>query len=293
MSGGSSEGLDPVARYEIETAARKQCEADALAAARPRLFGPPRGAVIEVVLREQGQLLTVLGYPAYGRSIHGITRLDPYLVEIGNLYGGMVEALQGSDLRGVDLMSSGGGSSGPEGAVDRRLRYRALVDAADRTLQACPALRPGHAGRKPQGDAKLGKVHKAKPTSGTVKPVRLPIRALTVVQSVCVGDRTLGQVLKAHGWAAKGRSQARLVEYLADVLGEVAGAMGEVEPVEIGRGFGSECEDPSCVRWVDGAPVAPMRKVHNAPGGEVVVGEDGVLIERSRPRAPERRAERR
>lgn len=123
--------------------------------------------------------------------------LTPSQVAIGRLYRTLVEDRDAGAVRGVSVetranVGSRGGTL--EGFTDARLALSRRIDAMQAAVGSGAALVPGRAGR-----AQL-------------------VTARALVDLVCLEDRDLSDVLRAHGWAVYGRSVARAQGALAAAL---------------------------------------------------------------------------
>lgn len=137
------------------------------------------------------------------REAHG-PLFTPSQVAIGRLYRAMVEDRARGNLRGVDLMGSGGGGGDHDGWLAAFTDVGAQLAAMRRRVGSGDALplrrvRPSRRGR------------------------RVAIPRLALVDQVCVGQMTLSDVLERAGWGAKGDLRHALRCELQECLDRMQG----------------------------------------------------------------------
>jgi len=199
----------------------QELERDRMVRVRPNRVGHPRDASFLVEFHESGERITLLGVDTYAPQIHALKGLTRIQRETGVTYGAICEELETSGLKGMDLnRSSGGDGSGPERAIDRRLRMRARRDQARAVLASLPAMEPKYRARKPTGSASLGQVHRAVFGAGAM--LRKDISARALVDAICIGEGTICGVLKANGWSNGPANKRRIGVLLKDALDAIA-----------------------------------------------------------------------
>lgn len=182
---------------------------------------------VPIEIREDGELITIPGIETYGSALRAMRSLEPFQIDVGVRYGAICEELECSGIGLTDLLATGGGSGGGcEGAVDRRLKMRDLRDRARAVLVDIEGLSPVRAARKAKGEADLGKKFGSKPAKGEVVQERQEISARRLVDMVCIGECSISQVLKAHGWPASGRSREKATAILFHALKAITSDWG-------------------------------------------------------------------
>jgi hypothetical protein len=119
-------------------------------------------------------------------------------VEAGRAYAALAERVASEGIRCSSLevrAGSGAGSTGGRDWID------GVIGRSDRLERMQAAIGDGLA---MEPEAEGGK--------------RTAIRVRELVDAVCIKGKSLGQMLDAHGWAAKGPSRAMLQQALADAL---------------------------------------------------------------------------
>lgn len=137
------------------------------------------------------------------REAHGLL-FNPAQVAIARLYRALVEDLARGNLRGTNLMSSGGGGGDHDGW---------LVAIADRRAQV-------EAMRRRVGDGYALPMRRVRPSR---RGRRVAIRHLDLVDQVCVGQMMISDVLARAGWGAKGELRHALRCELQECLDRMQG----------------------------------------------------------------------
>lgn len=119
----------------------------------------------------------------------------------GRTYGALVERHAAAGMRCSSVEASLGGGGG--------CYIDALVAEADRLARMREAIGPGYA-----LDPGAAAPHRDR---------RRPVRVRVLVDAVCVEDRTLSDVMAAHGWARKGQTRERLRTALCAALDRLYG----------------------------------------------------------------------
>ncbi|MEI4488984.1 hypothetical protein V8J36_22645, partial [Frigidibacter sp. MR17.14] len=128
------------------------------------------------------------------------------------------------------------------GQADMGRHYRALVEQRAAAGVKCASLEAGRAGGEGGGfmdafldvgrelaaiERRIGagfamEVRRVRPSNrGGAGARTITDRAL--VDMVCLGDRTLSEVLKAHGWSADGKNREKLKRALSSALSRMQG----------------------------------------------------------------------
>lgn len=130
---------------------------------------------------------------------------DPGQLAIARLYRALVEDVSRGNMRGTNLMSSGGGGLGNDdgflASFTDRQRQIAAMRRRVGPLEALSVQRGGQGGR-------------------------VAITCLDLVDRVCVGQLTLSQVLRGAGWASDGKHRAILRAALQESLDRMQGYPG-------------------------------------------------------------------
>lgn len=131
--------------------------------------------------------------------------LSPSQIAMGRMYRDLVELHSAGGVRCSSLESMGGGGSGSgSDFMDARLALVERIEAIRRRI--------------PSGDALV--VRRVRPSS---RGTRGTIQTRRLVDMVCLDDRSLSEVLAAHGWAKKGDHIEALRVALCDALERMAG----------------------------------------------------------------------
>ncbi|MEM7505558.1 MAG: hypothetical protein AAF415_02340 [Pseudomonadota bacterium] len=177
----------------------------------------------EVRIYEGGERIdrTVAGVKAH--DLRALSSLGPALIHTGQVYGGIIEALQATSR--TDDFALNGGGVGPRdlGAYIRPIEMGQLRDLAWRVVPATRvAIEPKRRARRAFGDADLGKAHAAKTCKGTMQDKRKVIMARRLIDMICIEGSSLQNVLRVHCWFINGRNRQRLLVSLAECLTDIA-----------------------------------------------------------------------
>lgn len=148
---------------------------------------------------------------------------NPSQIAMARFYRNLVEKHAVAGVRCSSLESIGGGSGGGGGEyIDAVLRDRDRIELirgriGDRSAMVVRRIRPSKRGS------------------------RVSIFDRMLVDSVCLKDQTIGQVLRAHGWSVQGRPIKALLVALADSLDRMMGPVrgGSLSACRFGDGPGS------------------------------------------------------
>ncbi|NBE05942.1 hypothetical protein [Paragemmobacter ruber] len=138
-------------------------------------------------------------------------------VGIGRMYRTLVEDRDAGAVRcasGEALMAGGSRGGTREGFTDHRLALSRRIDAMQARVEAGAALVP-------------------------VRGRGAPIPARALVDAVCLEDRDLSDVLRAHGWAVTGAIVTRAVGALAAALDRMMGIGVELRSLDSDKGLRS------------------------------------------------------
>lgn len=135
--------------------------------------------------------------------------LTPGQIAVARRYRDLVERHDAGGIRCSDLDRATGAGTG-----------RDFMDAYLAEGREIEAIR-----RRIGGGASLA-IRRIRPsTRGS--PARRAILDRVLVDMVCLGDRTLSEVLRAHGWATKGPTRDAVREALSAALDRMIGYRGE------------------------------------------------------------------
>lgn len=213
-----------------------------------------RGWVEVELMDANGERITYAGFRSVAMPLYSIAGLTPGQRAAGVLYGALREEVTHGGIPAISLEAvGGGGGGGPEGAVDRRLRMRKLLERADLALRVAGPLEPARfRGKVAQLRAseqvlRTGALHVSRVVAGEMlTEARRPIPSRAMVDQVCVEGRGLGQVVMRYGWqnttSARKRAAGRLAETLQLMATAMSGGWAE------GRSGGAVCG----VRTFDG-----------------------------------------
>ena len=189
-------------------------------------IAPARGRVIpfrdaETYLNAKGDVETV-DHGAHGRS--GMRRADVFdlmidqaakhkkapslsiaQIQMGRSYRDLVERHASAGVRcsSIEGMPGGGGGDGT-GFMDAVLDQGRQIDRW-RTLI---------------GDGLAMDVRRVRPSQ---RGERIAIKALDLVDRVCLEDKSISAVLKAHGWSNYGANITKLAHALSECLDQMSG----------------------------------------------------------------------
>jgi hypothetical protein len=241
MQGHSSAGafIDRLSVGIIATAAARRQKTGAGSGERAPA-GLGRGAVDLVSIEERITTrdgVVVFATEAGKRT--AVHKVPPVLAKLSRLdgrrlaalaYAAAVEgvgAVRGSDLSGnVSRASSG---SVPDGGAAVRVQYAATVRAVRGVVNGWAWLR-----------AREGFVAGAERlvlAPSNKRGDRVAVRAMALVDAVCLEGRDMSYILEAHGWTAHSRDTARLNAAMLEALGEMSDLLGFGNRVAPG-GFG-------------------------------------------------------
>lgn len=179
-------------------------------------FAPARGAVVPVELRDtyvnaDGEVETI------DAGVHGlrpVRRLDvfdrmhdqltPAQVAMGRHYRDLVERHASAGVRCSSIEAVRSGGSGQGSFIDAVLRDREKIRVIHDRIGTGAAMA----------------VRRVRPSS---RGSRVTIMDRRLVDMVCLEDRTISEVLRAHGWCEKGQTRRALRQALADCLDRMAG----------------------------------------------------------------------
>ena len=131
--------------------------------------------------------------------------LTPGQIAMGRHYRGLVERHAAAGIRGSSLETRSSGRGRDAGDyMDRVLRDKAEIDRLRRRI----------------GDGTAMVVRRIRPSK---RGSRVNISDRVLVDMVCLEDRSLSEVLRAHGWIVQGVSVKALQKAMRDVLERMIG----------------------------------------------------------------------
>ena len=159
-----------------------------------------------------GHRANVRGTDVFDRMIAQALRrkrapaLTPGQMAIGRRYRDLVEALSADGCSLSSLEGSSGGSGDDGGWMDHRLQ---MADERDRL-------------RRRIGNGCAMPIRRVRPSDRGPNP-RGPIMDRVLVDMVCLSDKSLDDVLRAHGWQRDGRTRKAIAQALSAALDRMIG----------------------------------------------------------------------
>lgn len=136
--------------------------------------------------------------------------LTPGQIAHGRRYRDLVELVSAGGLKLSSLGRLAAGSGGGQSDLDWLDRHLSLVAEVD-------------AMRRRVGSGVSMAVRRVRPSA---RGSRVSIPDQAIVDMVCIGDRSLSQVLRAHGWATHGAARDALLLALCGALDRMIGYRG-------------------------------------------------------------------
>jgi hypothetical protein len=152
---------------------------------------------------QRADVFDVMAARAAGRNKQ--SPLSKGQVQMGRHYRDLMERYESAGVKcssAFSIESTGGGSGGDY--IDAVLRDREEIDKLHRRMGLGPAM----------------VVRRVRPT---IRGSRVQITMRRLVDMVCIEGRTLGDVLRAHGWSVGGRTVKAVTHALCEALDRMAG----------------------------------------------------------------------
>jgi len=129
---------------------------------------------------------------------------SPGQVQMGRHYRDLLERYESAGVKCSSIESLGGGSGQGGGFIDAVLRDGQEIESLRRRIGTGSAM----------------VVRRIRPSK---RGSRVSITDRRLVDMVCIADRALSDVLRAHGWSVKGDTVKAVARALADALDRMAG----------------------------------------------------------------------
>ena len=130
--------------------------------------------------------------------------MSPGQVQMGRHYRDLVERYESAGIKCSSIESLGGGGGQGGGFIDAVLRDREEIERLRRRI----------------GHASAMVVRRIRPSQ---RGSRVSISDRRLVDMVCIEDRGLGDVLRAHGWSVYGDTVKAMTQALGMALDRMAG----------------------------------------------------------------------